>query len=421
MDRSCNSVPGGVSLRQLITDVMGDLQQLRYSRRSLHRYQTVWKKLVGFAGRENFGSDFSENLATQFIAAYSPTNGERNGTQQEWCRHIDRGVGLLYDYALYGSVARPRVNTKDCRVLPAMKATLRDYEGYCRERLFLREATLQSRTRTLTVFLDFLQQRNVRELAQVRAVDLSAFLSSRSQLMPETVARILSDMRSFLRFLALRGILAKDLGPGLPKVRVHPDAHIPSVWDPGLLDKLLGAVDRSSAKGRRDYAILVLACRLGLRVGDIRTLRLDDINWGEARIEITQSKSSTPLSLPLTEDVGQALIAYLRSGRPEVPHREVFLKLQSPFEPFGSNNNLHQIVTYWRRLAGITFQCRQRRGLHSLRHTLATRLLQGGTPLATISAILGHATPDTTRIYAKADVEGLRSVALDPEEVRDDE
>lgn len=106
MDRSCNSVLGGVSLRQLITDVMGDLQQLRYSRRSLHRYQTVWKELVGFAGRENLGSDFSENLATQFIAAYSPTNGERNGTQQEWCRHIDRGVGLLYDYALYGSVNR---------------------------------------------------------------------------------------------------------------------------------------------------------------------------------------------------------------------------------------------------------------------------------------------------------------------------
>ena len=420
MDTCCNSVTGGVSLGQLITNVMGDLKQLRYSRRSLHRYQTVWKELKDFADRENLGSVFSENLARLFVSTYSPAVDKKDKARQQWRGHIGRGIGLLRGYALYGSIVRPRINTKDCRVLPAMKATLRDYDGYCRERLFLRDATLRTRTQVLTVFLDFLQQRNVRDLAHVRAVDLSTFIASRNQLMPKTVARILSDLRSFLRFLTMRGILAQDLGSGLPKVRVPPDARIPSVWDPDLLDKLLGAVDRTSAKGRRDYAILVLACRLGLRVGDIRTLRLDDINWGEARIEITQSKSDKPLSLPLTEDVGQALIAYLQSGRPKAPYREVFLKLQAPYEPFGSNNNLHQVVTYWRRLAGIEFKCRQHRGLHSLRHTLATRLLQGGTPLATISEILGHATPDTTRIYAKADVEGLRSVALDPEEVRND-
>jgi integrase len=214
----------------------------------------------------------------------------------------------------------------------------------------------------------------------------------------------------------MRGILQKDLSAELPKIRVPRDATIPSVWDHELIVRLLGAVDRSSAKGRRDYAILLLACRLGLRAGDIRTLKLDHLRWVDSTIEITQAKTGTPLSLPLTNEVGEALIDYLKSGRPQTTHREVFLKVKPPFDPF-TGNNLHHIVTYWRLLAGITFRSSQKRGIHSLRHTLATRLLQKGTPFTTIAEILGHTSLESTRIYAKADVEALRGVALDPEEV----
>ena len=123
------------------------------------------------------------------------------------------------------------------------------------------------------------------------------------------------------------------------------------------------------------------------------------------------------MSLPLTSEVGEALIDYLKSGRPQTTHREVFLKVNPPFDPFTENNNLHHIVTYWRLLAGITFRSPQKRGIHSLRHTLATRLLEKGTPFTTIAEILGHTSLESTRIYAKADVEALRGVALDPEEV----
>ena len=234
---------------------------------------------------------------------------------------------------------------------------------------------------------------------------------------PKTVARIVSDVRSFLRFLTMRGILPKDLSVGLPKIRIPRDATIPSVCDHELIVRLLGAVDRSSAKGKRDYAILLLACRLGLRAGDILTLKLEHLLWEDSTIEIRQAKTGTPLSLPLTNEIGEALIDYLKSGRPQTTHREVFLRVNPPFDPFRESNNLHHIVTYWRRLAGITFRTPQKRGIHSLRHTLATRLLEKGTPLTTIAEILGHTSLESTRIYAKTDVEALRSVALDPEEV----
>ena len=201
-------------------------------------------------------------------------------------------------------------------MFPPCSSTLRDYQQYCKDRLHVRPTTLDRRTRELTIFLDFLHSRKGRTLEEIQALDLSEFVSCRDHLRPKSVSRIVSDVRSFLRFLTMRGILQKDLSGELPKIRVPRDAAIPSVWDQELVIRLLGAVDRSSAKGKRDYAILLLACRLGLRAGDIRQLKLDQLHWDDSTIEVTQSKTGMPLILPLTTEVGEALIDYLKSGRP---------------------------------------------------------------------------------------------------------
>jgi site-specific recombinase XerD len=326
------------------------------------------------------------------------------------------GVKVLADFAAHGRIVPARTDMDKIHLLPAVPNVLRDYEQYCQDRLQLRPATLQKRGTALTSFLDFLHARPVKTLAHVQAVDLSACLAWRDHLQPNTVARLVSDLRSFLRFLTLRGSLPQDRRTALPTVRVPRDARIPAVWEQALLIRLLEAIDRSSAKGKRDYAILLLACRLGLRVGEICALTLEHLHWEEARLESTQSKTARPLSLPLTEEVGEALIDSVRSGRPTTTHREVFLKLTPPLEPF-SGGNLYHIVTYWRGVAGITFRTPHKQGLHALRHSLATRLLEQGTPLHTIADILGHTRVESTRIYAKADVEALRSVALAPEAV----
>jgi site-specific recombinase XerD len=324
---------------------------------------------------------------------------------------------VLADFAESGRIDRGKTEVEAIHLVPAMQNTLRDYEGYCKDRLHLRPSTMDRRTTELTIFLDFLHSRKARSLDEIQALDLSEFVSWREHLKPKTISGIVSHVSSFLRFLTMRGILPKDLSVELPKIRVARDATIPSVWEQELVVRLLEAVDRSSAKGKRDYAILLLACRLGMRVGDIRTLKLDQIHWEDSTIEITQAKTSAPLTLPLTNEVGEALIDYLKSGRPQSAHREVFLRVNPPFDPFGRNDNLHHIVTYWRQLAGIRFRTPRKRGLHSLRHSLATRLLEKGTPFTTIAEILGHTSLESTRIYAKADVEALRSVALDPEEM----
>src|SRR5216683_1585246 len=373
MEQSHCPTSENLQLGRLIADALSEIERLGYSRRSRNRYRAVWEHLITFSRGKELGDEFSADLAVRFLEEYRVRDEQVNGPGDGWRRHMVFGVKVLADFAKNGCIERAFTEVQAIHLLPAMQNTLRDYEQYCKDRLHLRPSTLRLRTTELTIFLDFLRSRKARTLGEIQAADLS-------------------------------------------KIRVPSDATIPSVWDHELIVRLLGAVDRSSAKGRRDYAILLLACRLGLRAGDIRTLKLDHLRWVDSTIEITQAKTGTALSLPLTNEVGEALIDYLKSGRPQTTHREVFLKVKPPFDPF-TGNNLHHIVTYWRLLAGITFRSPQKRGIHSLRHTLATRLLENGTPFTTIAEILGHTSLESTRIYAKADVEALRGVALDPEEV----
>ena len=402
-------------LERLIPRALRHLEHIGYRRHSLKRYRTTWSHLVGFAEERGFGSKFSEDLAADFIEDCRSHEDASRG----WRRHAVFSVKVLGDFRRDGRIERSRTDRSKLNIPPAMRKPLRDYEAYCIEHRHLRRLTVNARTAELGKFLDFLGSRGLQTLQQLQATDLTAYVVWLERYRPKTISRIVSSVRLFLQFLAMRGILQQDLGQALPRVRITRDAAIPSVWDAELVVKLLQAVDRSSPVGKRDYPILLLASRLGLRAGDLRALRLDDLDWGASTIAITQSKTTAQLRLPISEEVGEALIDYLRHSRPDTEHREVFLTLRQPIVPFADDNHLYRVVNRWRRLAGIRFPTAQRHGLHSLRHTLATQLLREQTPIHVISEILGHASTASTLIYAKADTETLRGAALDTEEAHD--
>jgi len=154
-----------------------------------------------------------------------------------------------------------------------------------------------------------------------------------------------------------------------------------------------------------------------MRTGDILTLRLDHIDWDAGRIQKVQSKTGVLLDVPLLEDVGLALVDYLKYGRPRSTYREVFLRCVVPVEPFADGAKLYSLIEKYRRRAGISVPAESRRGMHALRHTVASRLLEQGTPLHVISGVLGHLDANTTRGYTKIDIERLRQCALDTAEV----
>lgn len=410
-------VPCALQLDQLCSGAAHELLIRGYSRRTIDRYALVWRHLAQFAHKHNFGNQYSRSLATRFEEVYGHCAGKRLQPDERWRMHLVFGLRVLDDYARTGSIVRFVVERSGLRIPHAMQKPMLDYEQFAKERRYLRMSSLQERMHAIAVFLDFLGSRGVSTLDRMQAADISAFITSRSCWKPRTVSHVASHLKLFLQFLFQRDILPRDFSCAVPTIRVARHDTIPSVWDQELVARLLNAVDRSSPKGKRDYAILLLAARLGMRLGDIRTLRLDNLHWKDAVIEIAQAKTGAPLVLPMSEEVGLALIDYLKSARPPSSYREVFLHLTPPFEPFSEKNHLYRIVTQWRALAGIQFRSKQRQGLHSLRHTLATRLLHEETPLHVISAILGHASSVTTLIYAKADVEMLRSASLNTEEI----
>ena len=172
--------------------------------------------------------------------------------------------------------------------------------------------------------------------------------------------------------------------------------------------------------GKRDFAILLLVAKLGIRVGDIKSMKLTDLDWRSMKIRITQQKTGVQTTFPILNDIGWALIDYLKNGRPaECCSPYLFIRLRAPYEAFGKDANLHNIITKHTRAAGITVPKGNRQGLHSLRHTLASTLLEQGTPLSVISEILGHIDAKSTAVYLRTDMKGLKECTLDLEGVLD--
>jgi len=172
------------------------------------------------------------------------------------------------------------------------------------------------------------------------------------------------------------------------------------------------AVDRSSPKGKRDYAILLLAARLGLRTSDVCGLKFREIDWEHNRISIIQEKTGEPLDLPLLPEVGEAVIDYIKYGRPVSVLPYIFLNVNSPYDRL-NRSTLHSIVCQYMRRAGITFEKERHHGPHALRHSLAALLLEKKTPLPVISEVLGHRNTESTRYYLRIDINSMKQCMLD--------
>lgn len=220
-----------------------------------------------------------------------------------------------------------------------------------------------------------------------------------------SAAKILTGgLRSLLRYLHLVGFTEMPLAQAVPRAAGWRLSSLPRPLEAEQVARLLLSCEQATAVGRRDLAILLLLARLGLRAGEVARLCLDDIDWRAGEVTI-RGKGSTSERLPLPHEVGEALVSYLRRGRPQADFREVFVSMHAPLRPLSPIAVTHVVVTACKR-AGI-----EPVRAHRLRHTLASELLRAGTPLAQIAPILRHASVATTAIYAKVDREALRTLA----------
>jgi site-specific recombinase XerD len=212
----------------------------------------------------------------------------------------------------------------------------------------------------------------------------------------------------FLRFLIAEGKCSADMLGGVPVLAHWRLSSLPRYLQPEEVERIISYCDPHSPVGRRDRAILLLLARLGLRASDIVKLRLDDIDW-EAAVILVSGKGRREVRLPLTQEVGWALVGYLQGGRPRTDSGVLFVRSRAPFRAFTSHSAISVIVTKAMRRAGVI--CQSRGAAHVLRHSVATSMLRQGASLQDIADILRHRSIETTQIYAKVDVTALRQIA----------
>lgn len=280
---------------------------------------------------------------------------------------------------------------------------------YLVEEKGLRPRSVQQYRFHLGQFATYLKQIGIDDLTKLSPTVLSGFIADYGPRVAWTTLRnACGTLRVFLRYLHREGLLTKNLSLLVEFPLAYRHAHVPRSirWD--QVEQVLAAVDRRSASGKRDYAILLLLATYGLRACEVAALTLDDIDWRNERLKIRDRKARNTTTYPLSAMVGAAIIEYLENARPSTTYREVFMRTLAPLAPIGHAAVVARAAHFIRK-AGISVP---RAGSHVLRHSCVQRLLDAHFPLKHIGDYVGHQNASSTQIYGKIAVEQLREVAL---------
>lgn len=356
---------------------------------------------------------FSRWLKKKGVQLHSTTPDHTKRYLRYRARRLKPGLGDVAAFRhliifLRGEGAIPSQREPALQLVAAERCT-QAYEHYLREVRNLADATISNYVPFIQRFLKARFGNGVVKLSHLCARDVVRFVQQQAPTLHTKRAKVMTcALRSFLKYARYRGDVVLDLAAAVPVVANWSMPSIPRAISADHVSQLLGSIDRRTAVGRRDYAILLLLARLGLRSGEVTFLNLDDINWNTGTLSVC-GKGGLRNEFPLSLEVGQAIAVYLEDGRPPSASRRVFLRAKAPICGFRGASGVGSLVRHALKRAGIsspTF------GAHQFRHGLATEMLKQGASLGEIGDVLGHRHPQTTKIYTKVDVDALRTLAL---------
>lgn len=400
-----------ISLVDLIAGTRESIKPFKHSKSTQWQFDYAWERLCDYF-KKHETTYFSDELANQYVM--ESRQRYEIGALAAWkFKLIRKTVSMLMQYYKCDTVrwaTLPSWGKTDFNV-PLYIRILNDYvqqlegKGYGHGTIELRKSVAKK-------FLVYLEQEGFHDLTELKLNNVSRFVPYASKYyQPTSMGTVLSALRSFLAFAASVQLTSTDLTRAIPNGFGRKTIIIPIITMEEE-DKLLAAIDRKTVVGKRAYAILLLALRLGLRSVDIVNLKLENIKWRTNTIEIIQQKTGRSLTVPLLADIGNAIIDYLLHGRPDSPEPYVFLRIQAPYTKLSGHASIYNIVSQYMDKSGIRQAKGDRKGSHCCRHTAAARLLAAETPLPLISSLLGHANKNSTMVYLSTDLEHLRACAL---------
>ena len=410
------------TVRELSTSVLEELQRLGYAASTIEYYRRTYRNLVRYADEHHI-SHYSMDVGEQWLKKSLGVDpglvvAEAKDSYRPGFSYPIRACRCLTEWRLHGCLALKKPGKLAFRAVPEQfKEGYESYAALCREAEYS-ERGINTRLNRIKRMLLFFEEHGVGSYQAITGKSISAFFATQIELESRTVATMLTSCRVFFRHLYRMGFTKDDLTEKLPPVKANRQFRLPKVWRQNDVVPVLTSIDRGNPVGKRDYAILLLITRYELRSADVKTMKPLDLRWKENVIEIVRNKTGNLLRLPLLHDLGWAIIDYLQNGGPASEHEEIFLTSTVPIRPFGLHScGLNHILAKRVQQAGVGIPANVPKGMHSLRHTLASVMLAKNVALPVISSVLGHVTSEATGIYLHTDIARFRECVLDPEEV----
>lgn len=388
----------GQEIKSLIRECVIYLQEENYSKKRVADYQRLWRDGIEEFMCKNTFSIYDADIGEDFLGSIS-------GISDSYMRTIRRSVHVLTDF-LSSRKVRKRIV---CFVNHELSGEIGDLAWKfieSQDALRRSKLTLNEHQRILSYFIQHLSLRAVFHASEISEEDVLAFISSAQNCKD----KFLNTSRLFCRFLYEKKYIERNVEYVIGRNNFPQREKLPSVYDPEEIKRIEGAVGQSSHVGKRDYAMLLLTTRLGLRSSDIAGLRFENLDWDKNMIRLFQYKTKREIELPLLVDVGESIINYLKYGRPVSELPQVFLSACAPYISVNRliiNGAISRII----KASGVDIT-RRKFGPHAMRHTLASQLLSNGASLPIISEALGHSDTQVTMNYLRIDLRNLMRCSL---------
>jgi len=405
-----------IPIGEFFEEFFNALKDYEYGQSSISIRKRHCDKILEFANKSGKNS-YSVALGTSFLEAYFQTQDNNKYEQMTvaGASRVFRTVSMLNDFYtsqpfknIYLKPQNTILNNKQLKLIDG-------FIKYLTNRGFAK-ASLDVFKRVSKRYFEFFNEEDM-VLKDLGVRDVEHLLTVFREHKPITMKKNIQVLKHLVRFLYESGEITTDFSENIPYPRIYRKSGIPSVWPTEDLERIMNAIDLNSAIGKRNKVILLLASRLGLRGSDIRNLKFSDIDWDNDTISFIQSKTKEPITLPLIPEVGEAIIEYLRYGRPKSKREEIILGHNAPYEPFKSNTGFNNIIIRYANKAGVKLTSERKHGIHSLRHTFASALLKQNVTPTIIAGLLGHTSSENVSVYLKAQDEALRECCLNIEEV----
>lgn len=389
---------------ELVAMLYSKMREYGYAQSSLETYRRICEKLLDFF-EENGVATFDIETGRRFVweccGAQLGTNG--------YFKNYNRAIHMLSDLQRYGMIFKQSVLTmKDFS--DEFKPLFEEYLESVRKS-GIAEGSVHAYRTHLFRLESFLQDRGLVRFDQIELHHINTYTETLSGYARNTISFTLTNLKRLMDFAYQNGYHSKTFSNSLPTVGFTQSSRLPAIFTADEVERILENIDNNNPTGKRNYAIILTVAKLGLRVSDALDLRFDSIDWDKKRISIKQRKTGIPLELPLLEDVGWAIIEYLKHGRPESNCKNIFVCHRPPYDELSVN--FSKTISRAVQKAGIKTPTNKTVGTHTFRHSIATSMLDNGVKLTEIAQTLGHKSPESSEEYIALNVNMLQQCALE--------